>query len=172
MKIRQMTMDDWSAVAQIYQDGISTGLATFQSAIPAYADWDSSHLKKCRLVAAEDDIVCGWLALSAVSSRCVYAGVCEVSVYVTAQYHQKGVGTLLLKTALAESAALGIWTLQSSIMENNIASIRLHEKCGFRMVGDRERIGKDCTGIWRNTVLMEHRCDTDEVEESCLCSQK
>lgn len=172
MNIREMTARDWNAVAQIYKDGIDTGLATFQSEIPAYLDWDSSHLKGGRLVAVENDTICGWVALSLVSSRCVYAGVCEVSVYVAAQCHQKGVGTLLLKAALAESKAVGIWTLQSGIMENNLASIRLHEKCGFRMVGYRERIGKDRTGTWRNTVLMEHRCDSDEAGGCCSCCQK
>ena len=172
MNIREMTAKDWNAVAQIYKDGMDTGLATFQSEIPAYSDWDSNHLKDCRLVAVDEGIVCGWVALSPVSSRCVYAGVCEVSIYVAAQYHKKGVGTLLLKAALTKSEALGIWTLHSGITENNLASIRLHEKCGFRMVGYRERIGKDSTGTWRNTVLMEHRCAADEVGGCCSCCPK
>lgn len=166
MNICDMTADDWAAVAHIYQEGIDTGLATFQPNIPSYQDWDQAHLKDCRLVAVENDTVLGWIALSPVSSRCVYAGVCEVSMYVATQCRKKGVGTLLLQAALAQSESLGIWTLQSVIMENNLPSIQLHEKCGFRMVGYRERIGKDNTGAWRNTVLMEHRCDSDEVGDA------
>ena len=118
------------------------------------------------MVVEDEDGICGWVALSPVSSRCVYAGVCEVSVYVSKVARAKGVGTLLLDTVIAESEKQGIWTLQSGIMQNNNASIHLHEKCGFRMVGYRERIGKDHNGIWRNTVLMERRSGNDVQVES------
>jgi len=141
-------------------------LATFQFEIPIYSVWDANHLLVCRLVVEDEDGICGWVALSPVSSRCVYAGVCEVSVYVSKVARAKGVGTLLLDTVIAESEKQGIWTLQSGIMQNNNASIHLHEKCGFRMVGYRERIGKDHNGIWRNTVLMERRSGNDVQVES------
>lgn len=132
-------------------------MATFQTECPSFEEWDKSHLDSCRIVAEMDCHVIGWAALSPVSSRCVYAGVAEVSVYVDSSGHGKGIGTALLDQLCNEAEKNGLWTRQSGIMQNNIPSIRLHEKCGFRMVGYRERIGKDRNGIWRNTVLMEKR---------------
>lgn len=157
MQIRPMTDDDWEDVRAIYQMGMDTNMATFQTECPPFAQWDSSHLDSCRLVAEASGRVIGWAALSPVSSRCVYAGVAEVSVYVDPTIHGKGIGTALLKQLCIESEKDGLWTLQSGIMQDNSASIRLHEKCGFRVIGYRERIGQDRNGIWRNTVLMEKR---------------
>lgn len=156
--VRAMSAFDWDAVGRIYQEGMDTNLATFQTECPPYEEWDASHLQSCRLVVVDAaDTVLGWAALSPVSSRCVYAGVAEVSVYVAADQKGKGIGVLLLNTLAEASEKEGIWTLQSGIMSDNAASIRLHEKCGYRRVGYRERIGRDRNGVWRDTVLMERR---------------
>ncbi|MDL2319469.1 N-acetyltransferase family protein [Eubacteriales bacterium OttesenSCG-928-A19] len=155
--IRTMTKEDWEAVAAIYQAGMDTNLATFQTECPSYTEWDAGHLSTCRLVADDDGSVAGWAALSAVSSRCVYSGVAEVSIYISGAYRGKGVGTVLLNALSDASEAAGIWTLQSGIMADNTASIKLHEKCGYRMIGKREKIGCDRNGVWRDTVLVERR---------------
>lgn len=155
--IRPMSEQDWPDVAEIYRQGIATGKATFQSGIPEYEDWNASHLPVCRFVAIVDGKVAGWVTLSGVSRRCVYSGVAEVSVYIAESSRKNGAGKKLLDYLLDESEKAGFWTLQSGIMEDNIASIRLHEKCGFRQVGYREKIGKDISGHWRSTVLMERR---------------
>jgi phosphinothricin acetyltransferase len=155
--IRVMQKDDWEAVATIYQEGIATKMATFQSEVPTFEVWDLSHTKACRLVAEENGTVIGWTALTPISSRCVYAGVAEVSVYVKGESRGKQVGEKLLRALITESEKEGIWTLQSGIIEINKASIALHTKVGFRMVGYRERIAKDFNGVWQNTVLLERR---------------
>lgn len=158
ISIRSMTASDWEAVSRIYQDGMDTNLATFQSECPSYAQWDASHLRKCRLVALDTEgRVLGWAALSPVSARSVYTGVAEVSIYVSADEKGKGIGAKLLLALTDVSEREGLWTLQSGIMANNAASIRLHEKCGYRIVGYREGIGCDRNGVWRDTVLMERR---------------
>ncbi len=157
LRIREMMDTDWEAVASIYLEGIKTKRATFQSEVPAFEDWNKSHVKACRMVAEEDNQVVGWSALSAVSSRCVYAGVAEVSIYIKADCRGKGIGERLLREVILESEKEGFWTLQSGIIEINKASIALHKKAGFRMVGYRERIAKDHNGEWQNTVLMERR---------------
>ncbi len=156
-QIRKLSPDDWPEVSRIYQQGIDTNLATFQTTCPAWEEWDTSHLQACRLVITENDRVFGWAALSAVSGRCVYAGVAELSLYIDNAHHGQGLGKALLNGLISSSQENGFWTLQSGIMQENIASIRLHESCGFRMVGYRERIGQDRFGVWRNTVLMEKR---------------
>ncbi|MFT8888839.1 GNAT family N-acetyltransferase [Ethanoligenens sp.] len=155
--IRSMNDKDWPSVSKIYRQGIETGKATFQSDIPTYDDWDAAHIRECRFVAVVDGEVVGWVALSKISSRCVYGGVAEVSIYIAENYREEGVGRQLLKYLITESEKAGFWMLQSGIMEDNTASIRLHERCGFRMVGYREKIGKDVRGKWRNNVLMEKR---------------
>lgn len=170
ISVRDMQADDWNAVTRIYAEGIATNKATFETRCPEYAQWDKAHLAGCRLVAQRGDEVIGWAALSPVSGRCVYGGVAEVSVYIATAARGQGVGTLLLKTIWKEAEDEGLWTLQSGIIQDNEASIRLHEKCGFRMVGYRERIAKDQYGAWRNTVLMERRRPQDEPEKgSCTC---
>ena len=152
-----MTAEDWPDVARIYQAGMDTNLATFQTDCPSYEEWNTSHIAECRLIAEQGGKLVGWAALSPVSSRCVYAGVAEVSVYVDPAAQGKGVGRALLDELNRATEQAGYWTLQSGIFDNNKASLRLHEKCGYRTVGYRERIGKDHTGAWRNTVLMERR---------------
>lgn len=155
--IRPMNEQDWPDIAEIYRQGIATGKATFQSEIPEYKDWNTSHLSICRFVAIIDEKVAGWVALSGVSSRCVYQGVAEVSVYIAGVNRNNGVGQKLLNYLIKQSEKDGIWTLQSGVMDDNLASIHLHEICGFRNVGYREKIGRDISGHWRNTVLMERR---------------
>lgn len=155
--IRALTEADWPSVRDIYRQGIDGNIATFQTECPDWRDWDAAHIQTCRLVITEGDKVVGWTALTPVSGRCVYAGVAEVSVYIDSGAQGKGAGTLLLTELVRASESNGFWMLQSGILRENAASIRLHEKCGFRMVGYRERIGKDRYGVWRDTVLMEKR---------------
>lgn len=157
MKIRNMLESDWNAVAKIYQDGINTNMSTFGINCPSYSIFDESHIKDCRFVAVDNGVVIGWSTLSNISSRCVYVGVAEISIYVDNERKNTGIGTTLLMNLLAESEKLGFWMLQSSIRDTNIASAKLHEKCGFRLVGYREKIGKDRFGNWQNTVLYEKR---------------
>ena len=165
LSIRSMTPEDWPAVARIYQEGMDTNLATFQTECPSWEEWNAAHLQQCRLVAVVDDAVAGWAALSAVSSRCVYAGVAEVSIYISSAARGMGVGKALLTALIATSEEAGFWTLQSGIMENNTASIALHSSCGFRLVGYREKIGQDRNGVWRNTLLMERRSARDDFRD-------
>jgi L-amino acid N-acyltransferase YncA len=161
-----MSERDWPEVSRIYQQGIDTGLATLQPNCPSFAEWDLAHLKVCRLAAMKEEKVIGWAALTPISGRCVYAGVAEVSVYVDPGYWGLGVGKALLKELVRSSEEEGLWTLQSGILQENVASIRLHERCGFRMVGYRERIGRDRNGKWRDTVLMEKRSSKNMGEVS------
>jgi phosphinothricin acetyltransferase len=168
-QIRKMSEADWPEVSRIYQEGMDTNLATFQSDCPSWEEWDASHLKDCRLIVTDGVGVLGWAALTAVSGRCVYAGVAEVSIYIGQDCRGRGLGKLLLLELLRLSEENGFWTLQSGIMQENTASIRLHESCGFRMVGYRERIGRDRFGTWRNTVLMEKRSTSDHFSGACSC---
>jgi phosphinothricin acetyltransferase len=156
IEIRTLTADDWNAVRAIYLDGIATGQATFETHAPSWAEWNGAHLPVPRLVASSENHVLGWAALSPVSSRAVYAGVAEVSVYVASNSLGKGIGGALLGALVAESEKNAIWTLQASIFPENVASISLHKTCSFREVGRRERIGK-MNGVWRDTVLLERR---------------
>jgi L-amino acid N-acyltransferase YncA len=154
--ITTMLPQHWEAVKTIYEEGIATGNATFQTAAPSWQEWDNAHLKTCRLIATENNEVLGWAALTAVSSRCVYAGVAEVSVYIAANARGKNIGSLLLQALINESEQIGIWTLQSGIFPENEASISLHEKNGFRIIGYQERIGK-MGDIWRDNLSLERR---------------
>ncbi len=151
-----MTPSDWPSVAAIYLEGIRTGNATFQTESPTWEDWDNAHLPSCRLVAIVGNSVAGWAALIPVSSRRVYAGVAEESVYVSEKFRGHGIGLALLEKLVTESEAEGFWTLQAGIFPENIGSIRIHEKCGFRVLGRRERIGQ-MGGVWRDTLLLERR---------------
>ncbi len=154
--VTHMSDADWDAVQAIYRDGIATGNATFEIVVPGWEEWDRRHLGEARLVARQNDCVVGWAALSPVSSRDVYAGVAEVSVYVAARARGSGIGKALLRALVAESERAGFWTLQASIFRENTASLALHKACGFREVGYRERIGR-MNGIWRDTLLLERR---------------
>jgi L-amino acid N-acyltransferase YncA len=156
MEIRKLLDTDWPRVQLIYEKGINTGNATFQTSAPSWEDWNASHLTTCRIVAQSNDQIIGWAALTPVSSRCVYVGVAEVSVYVDPQHSGKGIGIALLEELVHLSEAEGIWTLQAGIFPENIASLRIHEKAGFRILGIREKIGKQ-NGLWRDTVLLERR---------------
>ena len=156
IEVRPLNQEDWTAVADIYKQGIETGNATFQKDIPTWDEWNSTHLKTCRIVATHESKIVGWAALAPVSGRRVYAGVAEVSVYVSNLFKGYKVGTILLKTLISESEKEGLWTLQASIFLENIASLRLHHNLGFRRVGFRERIGK-MDGSWRDTILLERR---------------
>ena len=156
MQIIEMRPEHWPQAAHIYEEGIATGHATFQSSAPSWSDWDSAHLAHSRWVAVEDDIVLGWAALTPVSGRCVYAGVAEVSIYIAAKARGRGLGTALLEKLIGSSEANGIWTLQAGIFPENTASLKLHEAGGFRVIGIREKIGK-MGDRWRDTVLLERR---------------
>jgi phosphinothricin acetyltransferase len=153
-----MNAHDWEDVRAIYLEGIETGQATFETMVPSWEKWDSNHLPFARLVAIEEggENIKGWAALSPVSARSVYAGVAEVSVYVAQDYRGKGAGKALLEKLIDQSELNGIWTLQASIFPENRASIALHQSCGFRKIGARERVAK-LGGFWRDTVLLERR---------------
>ena len=154
--LRSMIADDWAIVRSIYLDGVATGEATFETAAPSWKQWDTAHLPAPRLIAAAEELVIGWAALSPISARAVYSGVAEVSVYVATASRGQGVGRALLERLVEESENYGIWTLQASIFPENVASIGIHKSCGFREVGTREGIGKK-DGIWRDTRLLERR---------------
>ena len=156
--VRPMEEADWPAVREIYLEGIRTGRATFETEAPPYSRWDAAHLKACRLVAEDErGRVLGWVALSPVSARECYRGVAELSVYVAADSRGRQVGTALLDIAAVASEEAGVWTLQSTVLAPNAASVALHKKCGFRVVGRRERHARDASGVWRDTILMERR---------------
>ena len=141
---------------RIFQQGIDQGTATFETAAPDWETFDAGHRPDCRLVARLDDAVVGWAALTSVSARRVYAGVAEVSVYVTPAHQGRGIGRALLDRLIAETEAAGIWTLQATVFPENTASLALHEAAGFREVGRRSRIAR-LQGTWRDTVLLERR---------------
>jgi L-amino acid N-acyltransferase YncA len=146
----------WDAVRSIYSQGIATGNATFQQTVPEWKEWDAGHLRSCRMVALSGLEVVGWAALSPVSSRPVYRGVAEVSIYVAEAARRGGVGAKLMAKLITESEAEGIWTLQAGIFSENAASVKLHTNAGFRIVGTRSRLG--CmNGRWRDVVLLERR---------------
>ena len=161
--IERMRPGHWGSVRAIYREGIATGDATFETEAPEWELWDAAHLRCCRLVALEGESVAGFAALSPVSSRKVYEGVAEVSVYVGARFRGKGVGRALLEALIRESEAAGIWTLQAGVFPENAASVALHLACGFREAGRRERVGK-LAGRWRDTVLLERRSKVVGVE--------
>jgi len=156
LTIEAIKASDWAFIRAIYLEGIATGDATFEQRAPDWDRWDAGHLKTCRLVARVNSRIVGWAALSAVSSRCVYQGVAEVSIYVSGDARGQRVGSHLLKKLVEESERAGLWTLQAGIFPENVASIRLHAGAGFRMVGLRERLG-NMNGRWRDVVLLERR---------------
>ena len=156
MELQAMRPDDWPAVRAIYQAGIATGDATFETAAPGWEAWDAGHLAEHRLVARIDGRVVGWTALAPVSDRCAYAGVAEDSIYVAPDGQGRGVGRALLTAVVASAERGGIWTVQTGIFPENQPSIRLHQSCGFRVVGRRERLGR-LNGRWRDVLLLERR---------------
>jgi phosphinothricin acetyltransferase len=157
LTIAPMNAGDAAVVLAIYAAGIATGDATFQTEVPRWEEWDAAHLRTPRLVARDAaGTILGWCALSPISSRAVYAGVAEESVYVAASARGRGVGRALLEAMCRASEEAGIWTLQTGIFPENTASLAVHEACGFRVLGVRERIGRH-HGIWRDVVFMERR---------------
>lgn len=156
LKIEKMRSEDWIFIQSIYKEGIATGNATFETAVPKWESWDQDHLKEPRLVARSGNQVVGWAALLPVSKRDVYGGVAEVSIYIANHARGLGIGKSLLKKLISRSEKAGIWTLQAGIFPENEASIELHKSCGFREVGLRDRIGK-LDGVWRDVAVFERR---------------
>ena len=150
---------DYPSVSRIFTQGIETGNATYDTSAAVWEDWDAKHLMHSRWVvkSANEGSVLGWAALSPVSSRVVFSGVAELSIYVDTDYLGKGMGNALMEAVVASSEENGIWMLQSGIFPENQASIGMHEKFGFRLVGRRERIGKMANDVWRDIVLLERR---------------
>ena len=150
---------DYPSVSRIFTQGIETGNATYDTSAAVWEDWDAKHLMHSRWVvkSANEGSVLGWAALSPVSSRVVFSGVAELSIYVDTDYLGKGLGNALMEAVVASSEENGIWMLQSGIFPENQASIGMHEKFGFRLVGRRERIGKMANDVWRDIVLLERR---------------
>jgi L-amino acid N-acyltransferase YncA len=156
IELRNLRPSDWPQVASIFEAGIRAGNATFETEAPTWEAWDASHNRQHRLVAVEDGRVVGWAALSPVSDRYCYSGVAEDSVYLAPQAQGRGVGRLLLERLIAGAEKDGIWTIQAAMFPENTASVQLHVRCGFRIVGVRERLGKQ-HGAWRDVVLLERR---------------
>jgi L-amino acid N-acyltransferase YncA len=154
--IAALTAADWDDVRRIYEEGIATGNATLETETPSWEKWDRGHRPDARFVAREGGRIVGWAALTRVSERCVYEGVAEVSVYVAADARGQGVGRRLLEELVRASEDAGVWMLQAGIFPENAASVALHEKCGFRIVGTREKLGR-LRGRWRDVALLERR---------------
>lgn len=162
--IDRMKQEDWDEVRAIYLEGITTRNATFETEAPSWEKWDADHLPGLRLVARARNRLLGWAALSRVSSRRVYAGVAEASIYVGAASTRRGIGRALLEALIALSEQSGIWTLQAGVFPENVASLALCKKCGFREVGRRERLGK-LDGVWRDVLLVERRSRVAGIAE-------
>jgi L-amino acid N-acyltransferase YncA len=157
--VEPMTAAHAAAVLTVYQEGLDGGDASFETTAPDWPAWDAAHLPDHRLVAVDGGEVVGWVAVGPVSGRCVYAGVVEHSVYVAPRARGRGIGRLLLDALIASTEVAGIWTIESGVFPDNVASIRLHEAAGFRVVGVRERLGRH-HGRWRDVVLLERRSPT------------
>jgi len=166
--LRPMSAEDWSQVAEIYRQGIETKNATFETQIPDWEKWDSSHVGSCRIVATIQNSIVGWAALVPVSARKVYRGVGEISIYVSSKNKGSGIGTKLLEELITESEKAGFWTLQAGIFPENTASLKMHQNHGFRIVGYREKIGK-MDGIWRDTMLLERRSKNCQLPDGHIC---
>jgi len=154
--VRPLHPDDYPAVAAVFAEGIATGVATFETEIPGWDEWDASHIPDHRFVAEVDGEVVGWIAVVPYSRRAVYRGVGEESVYVAERARGSGIGRALLETMIESARNGGLWTLQAGIFTDNGASLALHRALGFREVGIRERIGR-LDGVWRDVVLLELR---------------
>jgi L-amino acid N-acyltransferase YncA len=162
IQIEPATPAAWPALRAIYQEGIDTGDATFETRPPeTWAAWSAAHAAGCHVLARRDGTVCGWAALTPVSGRCVYAGVAELSIYVGAVHRGRGVGDRLLRALIEVAEAREIWTVQAGVFPENVASLRLLARNGFRVVGRRERLGQMShgprAGAWRDVILLERR---------------
>lgn len=162
MPFIEINKDNYAEVAKIYQEGLDTGVATFETEVPSWEKWNLSHHTYGRVALKELETIQGWGALSPVSSRFVYRGVAEVSLYVSANQRGRGLGKIILSELIRLSQDNGIWTLQSGIFKENKASRKLHLDCGFREIGYRERVAQR-NGVWYDNVLMERRSGTIEV---------
>ena len=156
MLLRPLDPDDYPAVADVFAEGIATGRATFETRVPTWEEWDAGHLPEHRFVAELDGEVAGWVAVVPYSRRAVYRGVGEESVYVAERARGRGIGRALLEAVIESARNGGLWTLQAGIFPDNLASLELHRRLGFREVGVRERIGQ-LDGAWRDVVLLELR---------------
>ena len=156
MLVRPLHPDDYPAVAAVFAEGLATGRATFETVVPSWEEWDAGHLPEHRFVAEVDGEVVGWIAVVPYSRRAVYRGVGEESVYVAARARGRGVGRALLEAVIESARSGGLWTLQAGVFPDNVASLELHRRLGFREVGVRERIGQ-LAGTWRDVVLLELR---------------
>jgi L-amino acid N-acyltransferase YncA len=154
--VEALRAEHWPCVSRVYDEGIATRNATFETEVPTWEAWDSSHLSDHRFVALRDGEVVGWVAVSPVSGRCCYAGVVENSVYVAESARGQGVGRGLLEELITSTEAAGIWTIQAGMFPENEGSIRLHEAVGFERVGTHERLGK-LDGVWRDVLMLERR---------------
>ncbi len=159
LTIRELRPEHWPGVARVFEDGIATRNATFETEAPTWEAWDSSHLPEHRVVALRGGDVIGWAAVSPVSDRCCYGGVVENSVYVAESARGQGVGRRLLEELIASTEAAGIWTIEAGMFPENDGSIRLHERVGFEVVGRRKRLGK-LDGVWRDVILLERRSES------------
>ncbi|WP_377890264.1 GNAT family N-acetyltransferase [Alkalihalobacillus sp. R86527] len=157
--IRQMTRSDWDEVKEIYRLGIETGNATFEHEVPTYEKFISNAVPQCTLVVTDEKGVQGWGKLNKASKRFVYRGVGEVSVYVHPREKGKGLGGLVVHSLVEKSEEAGFWTLSAGIFPENISSIHLHKKHGFKEVGVRRRIGQMQDGRWRDVILFERRSE-------------
>jgi L-amino acid N-acyltransferase YncA len=158
IRVRDLRPGDWPEVSRIYAEGIATRNATFETDVPAWEAWSAARLPEHRLVAEVDGAVVGWIALAPVSSRCCYAGVAEISVYVAEAARGRGVGSVLLARLIERAESAGIWTLETGVFPENEASLALLRRSGFREVGIRERIGR-LDGVWRDVVFLERRSE-------------
>jgi L-amino acid N-acyltransferase YncA len=158
MNIIAMRPEHWPSVASIYDAGIATGNATFETSAPTRDTWNAAHRQDLRFVGIDIDEVVGWVAAGNVSDRCCYAGVIEHSVYVAPGRQCSGIGSALVRALIEAAERTGVWTIQTGIFPENTASLVLHERCGFRVVGTRKRLGK-LGDTWRDVVLIERRSD-------------
>jgi phosphinothricin acetyltransferase len=156
--VRDLRSDDWPEVARIFEEGIATGNATFEVEVPSWEGWDAAHLAEHRFVAEREGAVAGWIALAPVSPRRCYAGVAEISAYVAEEVRGEGVGSELLARVIESSERGGLWTLQTGVFPENVQSLGLLQRFGFRALGTQERIGR-LHGIWRDVVLLERRSE-------------
>jgi L-amino acid N-acyltransferase YncA len=159
--IREMTKQDSARVLEIYKMGMETRNATFETEVPSWDDWDRKHLNHSRFVFTDNEKVLGWVALTAVSVRPAYQGVAEISIYTDTDFRGTGIGSQLMEKAIKSSEENGIWTLNSSVFPENIATLKLHQKFGFRIIGFKEKVAK-LDGKWRNALLLERRSKNHE----------
>ena len=163
MEFVPISKDNYNQVAEIYKEGLATQIATFETEVPNWENWDKKFLPFCRIALVQKDEVLGWASLTAVSPRAVYRGVAEVTIYIKSSHQKNGFGKLLLEELITQSEQHGIWSLQASIFRGNDISIRLHEKCGFRVLGYKEKIAiRD--GVWHDTFILERRSKSVGVD--------